>query len=104
MLPVVGPLAAVVGLGIGAYTGSLAGAVNSMGPDAEISGPENVPRPAGVRVAVNVAEPKLRAEIIATFNRHHAKSIEEAEGTWREGAWADFDPIGAPRWVQKPAE
>ena len=98
-VPLVGPLAAGVGLAVGAYTGSLAGAVNTMGDDAT----DNVPdRPAGVRLVVHDPASALRARIIEIFDRHGAKSIEEADGTWRDGSWADFDPVSVPRWVRRP--
>lgn len=102
-IPVVGPLAAAAGIAVGAYTGSLAGAVTTMGDQAEGPAQPPTPRPAGVRVAVNVPGDANRASVVDTFNRHHARSIEEAEGTWRNGSWVDFDPVSVPRWVLPPA-
>jgi hypothetical protein len=103
-IPVVGPLAAAAGLAVGAYTGSLAGAVNTMGDDdAPTSRPAAQPRPAGVRVAVQVATPLYRAQVLEAFARHDARSVEEAQGTWRNGGWADFDPVSVPQWVVPPA-
>jgi len=109
-IPVVGPVAAVAGLAVGAYTGALAGALNVMGKRndevRQVSGvqvPEpTIRRPAGVRVVVQVPTPEQKALVLDALLRHHARSVEEAEGTWRDGAWADFDPVSVPRWVVPP--
>ena len=103
-IPVVGPAAAVVGLAIGAYTGSLAGALNVMGKHDERDVEPTIPRPAGVRVVVQVPTRERKALVLDTLMRHHARSVEEAEGTWRNGAWADFDPVSVPRWVVPPRD
>jgi hypothetical protein len=99
-IPVVGPIAAAAGLAVGAYTGSLHGAVNTLGDNPPPQ--QQAPRPAGVRLAVNVLSPAHREQVLATFKRHEARSIEEADGTWREGSWVDFDPVSAPRWLVPP--
>ena len=101
-IPVVGPIAVAAGLAVGAYTGSLAGAVNKMGdkPPAQ----EITARPAGVRLAAHVLSPTYREHVIAAFRRHEVRSIEEAEGTWRDSTWADFDPVSTPRWLEEPHE
>lgn len=99
-IPIVGPIAAAAGLAVGAYTGAFAGAVKTMGdtpPQREIPA-----RPAGVRVVAHVPSRQHRDCVLATFQRHHARSIEEAEGVWRDGTWADFDPVSVPRWVEPP--
>ena len=98
--PAIGPIAAAAGLAVGAYTGAFAGAVKTMGdapPQAEIP-----PRPAGVRVVAHVPTRQHRECVLSTFERHHARSIEEAEGTWRDGSWVDFDPVSVPRWIKPP--
>lgn len=98
-LPVAGPLAVAAGAAIGAYTGSLAGAVNRMG---EQSPAVEIPaRPAGVRVAVNVAGTASETQIVAAFRRHEVRSIERGEGTWSDG-WSDFDPVSVPHWIEAP--
>jgi hypothetical protein len=102
-IPVVGPLAAAAGLAVGAYTGSLAGAVNEMGDDATPVA-DIPPRPAGVRLVVHALTPVYREHILAAFRRHAVRSIEEAVGTWRDGTWADFDPVSVPRWIEAPAD
>lgn len=99
-IPAIGPIAAAAGLAVGAYTGALAGAVKTMGePHAHADIP---PRPAGVRVVAHVPTRQHRECVLSTFERHHARSIEEAEGTWRDGSWADFDPVSVPRWIKPP--
>ena len=102
-IPVAGPLAAAAGFAVGAYTGSLAGAVNEMGDDAPTVA-DIPPRPAGVRVVVHALAPEYREHILAAFGRHDVRSIEAAVGTWRDGTWADFDPVSVPRWIEAPAD
>lgn len=59
-------------------------------------------RPAGVRVAVRVPPAQLQGRVLGVFNRHAARSIEEARGTWQEGQWRDFDPVSVPHWIMPP--
>ena len=101
-IPFAGPVAAVAGAAIGAYAGSLAGALNVMGVDTAATDSRVVTRPAGVRVAVRVPTPEKRSLVLAALLRHHARSVEEAEGAWRDGIWVDFDPVSTPRWVVPP--
>lgn len=101
-VPVVGPLAVAAGIGVGAYAGSLAGAVNEMGDGAR-AGPDVSPRPAGVRLVAHAQTRMDRESILSTFRRHGTLSIEEATGTWRDGAWMDFDPVSVPRWIDMPS-
>ena len=61
-----------------------------------------VERPAGVRVAVRVPAAQLQGRVLGVFNRHAARSIEEARGTWQEGQWRDFDPVSVPHWIMPP--
>ena len=103
-MPVAGPIAGVAGLAIGAYTGSLAGALNKMGHKADQVGDQIIARPAGVRIAVHITAPEHEARVADAMVRHHARSIEEAEGTWRDGTWADFDPASVPRWKVPPPQ
>lgn len=98
-LAVAGPLAVAAGAAVGAYTGSLAGAVNQMGDQG--TAVETPARPAGVRVAVNVANTASEPVIVAVFRRHEVRSIERGEGTWRDG-WSDFDPVSVPHWIEAP--
>jgi hypothetical protein len=101
-IPVVGPIAAAAGLAVGAYTGSLHGAVNKLGERPVED--QHPARPAGVRLAAHVLAPAYREQLLSAFRRHGARSIEEAEGTWRDGSWADFDPVSKPKWLLEPAK
>jgi hypothetical protein len=97
-IPVVGPIAAAAGLAVGAYTGAFAGAVKTMGDE-----PVRIPqRPAGVRVVAHIPTSRHRDCVLSTFRRHAARSIEEAEGTWHDGSWSDFDPVTVPHWIEAP--
>jgi hypothetical protein len=102
-LPLAGPIAGVTGLAIGAYTGSLAGALNNLGDKTDKSPERSSARPAGVRVVVHAPTAEQRSRVIDAMLRHHARSIEEADGEWRSGTWANFDPVSVPRWVVPPA-
>ena len=100
-IPAVGPIAAAAGLAVGAYTGALAGAMKTMG-DAPNHAGEIPPRPAGVRVVAHVPTRQHRECVLATFEHHQARSIEEASGAWRDASWIDFDPVSVPRWIKPP--
>lgn len=93
--PLVGPIAIAGGAAAGAYAGSLAGAVNKMGD--ETPAPET--RPAGVMVAVNTDSAEDEEVAIDLLRDRGARMIERAEGAWRNGKWADFDPVSAPHIV-----
>jgi hypothetical protein len=80
--------------------GSLAGALGSMGQSAAENAP---PRPAGVMVMVHAPKWEHRAFALNTFDKNGARSIEEAEGQWRHGTWADFNPVATPRWLVPPS-
>jgi hypothetical protein len=95
-----GPLAAVATTAIGAYAGSLAGALDRM-HDTRHSGAPPA-RPAGVMVIARVDSDAQRDAVVEAFRNHRARSIEQAEGRWGHGTWADFDPVAAPHWLQPP--
>jgi phage tail tape-measure protein len=96
-----GPAAAVAGAGIGAYVGSLAGAMKKThhGQLQQASTEEPVERPAGAMVAVCTDRLGCEAQAIATLRAQGARGIERAKGTWREGAWQDFDPRNPPQLI-----
>ena len=94
--PVVGPLGVAGGAAAGAYAGSLAGAVGRMGSDR--NAPQ--PRPAGVMVAVNAVAPESEALAVDLLREQGARMIERADGTWRDGRWADFDPVTSPDIIE----
>lgn len=94
--PILGPIAVAGGAAAGAYAGSLAGAVERMGDER----PAPQPRPAGVMVAVNADTTEGEARAIDVLHEHGARMIERATGMWRNGKWADFDPVRAPEVVE----
>jgi outer membrane lipoprotein SlyB len=91
---------ALAGAGIGGYVGSLAGGLTGArsGHPAEATKDEPVERPSGIMVAVRVDEGRQR-ETIRVLRAEGALEIERAEGEWRDGAWADFDPRRIPRTI-----
>lgn len=98
-----GPIAALAALGVGAYTGSLVGALSKSGTHAEREAGEPKkppPRHAGMVVAVNISEKMTEERAIEVLREHGARDIERAKGTWRDGKWEDFDPSSAPQLVQ----
>jgi hypothetical protein len=94
--PLLGPIAVAGGAAAGAYAGSLAGAVRKMGDDR----PAPQPRPAGVMVAVSADAPERQDRAIDVLRNHHPRMIERADGSWRDGKWADFDPVSLPDVVE----
>jgi hypothetical protein len=95
-----GPLGAGLGAGVGAYTGSMVGAMTGMKDDParkHVPPGEQAPiRLAGEHVAVRVSSQNDQARAIDILHAHHGQHVELAEGTWRDGAWVDFDPLAAP--------
>jgi hypothetical protein len=101
---VAGPVGVAAAVGVGAYTGSLAGAVNSTNKESEVDEAaeegENTrkltERHAGIHVAVRVdgagAPDDGQAIAVSTLQSHGAMDIEQAEGLLEEGNWKDFDP------------
>lgn len=101
---VAGPVGIAAAVGVGAYTGSLAGAVNSTNKESEVDEAaeegENTrkltERHAGIHVAVRVdgegAPDDGQAIAVSTLQSNGAMDIEQAEGLLEEGNWKDFDP------------
>ena len=98
---VLGPLGVAAGAALGAYGGSFAGALDSMGESSGAAAPP--PRPAGVMVMAHVRNLTQRNLALQTFHANGARSVEEAEGLWREGTWANFDPVATPHWLMPPS-
>lgn len=38
---------------------------------------------------------------IGVLRGHHPRMIERAQGSWRNGKWADFDPVRPPDVVER---
>jgi len=104
-IPVLGPGAALAGAAMGAYVGSLAGALEKMGDhghpvgDSVASGPdgdEAPPRKAGVLVAVGAASSLEQVNAVTVLSAKGAADIETAQGSIAHSEWIDFDPLAAP--------
>jgi len=98
-LPVLGPLAAVAALGVGAYGGSLYGVLGSMeAADSKVTedsimAMQNAQhRQSGTLVAA-VADDEVQQDTAKRIlHSHGAHDIELREGTLSSGVWTDFNP------------
>ena len=98
-----GPVVALAAAAIGAYSGSLVGAMVGLGnDDYKPLVPER--RPGGVMLSVRIANPVNEKRVIATLRAEGAADIEQAHGEWRDGDWADFNPVAAPRRVESASD
>ncbi|MGH8726983.1 MAG: glycine zipper domain-containing protein [Burkholderiales bacterium] len=88
-----GPAGAAIGAAVGAYTGSVAGAMEGLGDK------QDKERKAGVMVAVNAGDERGEELALKSLRAIPARSIEKAEGEWRDGDWVDFDPLRPPKVV-----
>ena len=94
-----GPVVALAAAGIGAYSGSLVGALAGLG-DHDDKPHASERRPGGIMLSVRIANPVNEQRVIATLRAQGAADIEQAQGEWRDGDWADFNPVEAPRLVK----
>lgn len=103
-IPVLGPAAPLFGAAVGAYAGSLVGALKNMEESDESARPSSEQvaraasaetRKAGIMLAVAVATADERQTAVEVLGAH-ADELEEAQGTLQNGDWVDFDPL-APR-------
>lgn len=96
--------AAIAGAGIGGYFGSLAGGLagTESGDHREASIEEPVERSSGMMVAVRLSDGASEDELLRVLRTAGAIELERAEGEWRDGTWADFDPRRAPRLIDTP--
>ncbi|MCY0387635.1 hypothetical protein OVY01_10395 [Robbsia sp. Bb-Pol-6] len=89
----------LIAAGIGAYIGSLGGAMaqtHTKGHDAQATVPEAPPvRESGVLLAVHVSE-ATRSLASAMLRREGAIEVENATGRWANGHWSDFNPVTPP--------
>ena len=93
-----GPVVALAAAATGAYVGSLAGAMHGLGAhESKPGAPQR--RAGGVMLSVRIAEPANKAKVIDVLRARGAADIEQAQGEWRDGDWADFDPVAIPRLV-----
>lgn len=93
-------IAVLAGAALGAYVGSLLGALSRLrsGSLRKATVKHPVERPAGQMVAIQVDRPGAESRAIETLQRYGAHDIERTEGEWQAGNWKDFDPrIPSPR-------
>lgn len=100
VMSLLGPIGLIGGIAAGAYAGSLAGAMRSLGEPVERGLTSNTVRQAGVMVAVNARTPADEQTTARALRDAGARTIEWDEGTWRNGHWADFDPVAQPRRIE----
>ena len=95
--PVAGLAALLAGTGVGAYVGSLMGAMSqSEHPHPEQARSEHpAEQPGGVRMAIDV-DGGGEAQARRVLESAGAQDIAYAEGEWRDGDWKDFDPVNPP--------
>ncbi len=89
-----GPVAALAAVGVAAYTGSLAGAMEGGQVDGRNGSPAM--RQGGVMIAVHVVNAADQNRVVEALKAAGAADIERAEGKWEGGDWVDFDPLAAP--------
>jgi hypothetical protein len=83
---------------VGAYVGSLQGAVDTMGGNSAHGKPTSAtaaaaePRKAGLMLAVATPTAAAEATALNVLRSAGATDIERAAGTITNGDWADFDP------------
>ena len=105
LVPGIGPALALGVIGVGAYTGSLAGALTKLGDRKAAQTTDASPgRPSGVLVAVRVLNPKAEDVALNVLQEEGAEDIERKQGIWEAGEWKDFDPLAPPKLVNEPAE
>lgn len=99
-----GPVAPVTGATAGAYLGALGGALTGLHdrPSAEETPAGGAVRAGGVMVAACVPTADKKADAARVLRACGAVEIESARGTWRNGSWADFDPVAPPEPLEAP--
>ncbi|ARP93911.1 hypothetical protein [Bordetella genomosp. 13] len=87
----------VVAAALGAYVGSLMGAMRMAGRRSERNpNREDIRvRHAGVLTAVHVS-PEQEEQAAQVLRESGGKDVERANGRWRDGKWVDFDPVQPP--------
>ena len=87
-------------IGVGAYTGSLAGTLAALGghkPGEETDASPG--RHAGMMVAVRVLSERAESAAVHVLREEGAADVECKQGVWVEGEWKDFDPVAPPELV-----
>ncbi|MCJ7838464.1 MAG: hypothetical protein MUP61_04515 [Burkholderiales bacterium] len=94
-----GPAVALAAGGVGAVSGSLVGAMHGLS-NHDDKLPAAKRRPAGIMLSVHITGPTVERRVIDTLRAQGAADIEQAQGEWRDGDWADFDSVAAPLLVE----
>lgn len=96
-LPVLGPVAIAAGITIGAWAGSLYGALSATDetatPNAGVSTKQQLTRKSGMLVAVAVDSVDHEREIVDVLRGQAAFEIARGRGWIERGQWNDFDPL-----------
>ena len=79
---------------MGAYVGSLVGALGSMG-DRPVT-----LRKSGYLAAVQVDDASEELSAVQVLHAAGASDIERAQGHWEAGEWSDFDATRPPELVR----
>jgi hypothetical protein len=89
-------------IGVGAYTGSLAGTLAKLGARKPMEDLDaSTGRPAGVLVAVRILSDGAEDVAVEIFRQAGAVDIEHAKGVWQDGEWKDFDPVAPIQLVDE---
>ncbi len=98
-LPVLGPIVTATAVGVGAYGGSLYGALGGMAAarseetEASIMAMQSAKhRQSGTLVAVVANDAVLQDTAERILHAHGAHDIERRDGTLQNGQWLDFNP------------
>lgn len=99
--PGITAIGALAGAGVGAYVGSLAGGLKGArgGDPSQATLEEPVEREAGIMVAVLADRDGEADTAIRVLREQGGAAIERADGEWRDGTWASFDPRRPPQLV-----
>src|SRR5215471_7190441 len=86
-------------IGVGAYTGSLAGTLAKLGKPEQAKDGDDTKRARspGVLVAVRVLNEPAEKLALEILREAGAADVERRLGVWQDGAWIDFDPVTPPR-------
>ncbi len=90
----------IAAAGVGAYVGSLAGAMShTSGGGKRRETVHGGSHPSGVLLAVHVTA-ENQQEAARLLREGGAEEIERANGRWQQRRWVDFDPTHAPQTMQ----
>jgi hypothetical protein len=65
-------------------------------PESAVEPDKTEVRHAGVMLAAHTPTAERRATALEVLHSSGAKDIETGDGLWRDGRWADFDPVRPP--------